>query len=94
MSDLGDIRALTRVTRRYEVLLERTGLKGKDIQEQIRKIQEATMLTMQLMRTIQLAQIMMSALEASNPLTAGFAAFRIGATVGNMAMMEGSMAGR
>jgi predicted GTPase len=94
MSDLGDIRALTRATRQYEAVLEETGLKGKNIQDEIRKLNEAIQMALRLIKTLELAQVMTAAVEASNPLTAGFAAFRIGATVGTMAMSEGAMSGR
>jgi hypothetical protein len=94
MSALSDMRALTRATREYEVLLEKTGLKDKNITEEIRKIQDYMNMVERLVKTIEMAQVLMTAFEASNPFTAGLAAFRIGATVSGIAMSEGSLGGR
>lgn len=94
MSDLSEMRQLTRATRQYEAVLERTGLKGKDIREEIQKIQDYINMVERLMKAMELAQVLMSTSELTNPLTAPFAVFRLGALTSSMALSEGSLGGR
>jgi hypothetical protein len=94
MSDASDFRTLTRLAYRYSAVLERLGLKNKDMKEEIRKMQEAIQMAEKTIKMFELVQMLMTASEAANPLTAPLAILRLGALGSSMALSEGGFGGR